>query len=335
MELFLSQPILSVGNTLMKILHFGCLIGLAFLARADALSQTRDIRPEDPAEAAKSIQVKSLMEQARSLMSRGSMSEALPQLQQAAAIQATMVGFKATANLELARAFVKLGRNTDALEAYRKVFCWNASKADLDVGSGPTIHPVMEYAILLAKEGRAEDAKAMYYFGLRHLNDSDRTKEPVPFLVVFDPEPEGIQWEYTPQRLEAAALMTQAMHDGWMDFATREQTLPMQIVARVRELAPDWFYPVMFKAAKNWNSERGPQLVSEADALARPGLERQLVTRYREDLAQHLANNEAADTPLATDMRPMVEGSLRRARMQCLRPNEQVLRRLSIERPGR
>lgn len=319
----------------MKMLHLGCLIGIAFFVLTDSLSQTRDIRPEDPAEAAKSIQVKGLLEQARILMSRGSVSEALPALQQAAVIQATMVGFKATANLEIARTFVKLGRNPDALEAYRRVFCWNARKEDLDVGAGPIIHPVMEYAILLAKNGRAEDAKAMYYFGLRNLNDSDRWKEPVPFLVVFDPEPEGIQWEYTPERLEAAALMTQALHGGWMDFATREQMLPMQIVARVRQLAPDWFYPVIYKAARGWNSERGPQLVSEAEALARPGLERQLVAKYREDLAEHLAINEAADSPQASDERPMAEGSRRRSLMLCLSPDEQILRRLSIERPGR
>lgn len=303
---------------------------LLFAVALNAVPQGRDIRPEDPAEAAKSAQVQSLIQQARGLIRNGNLSQSIPIFQQAATVQATMIGFKSSANFELARTFVRLGRNADAIGAYRKVFRWNAVKMDLDVGTGPIIQPVMEYAILLSREGRSEDAKAIYYFGLRHLNVDDRTKEPIPFLIVFEPELEGIRWEYTAQRLEAVANMTMAMHGGTTDFATNSQTTPTELVSRVRELAPDWFYPVIFKAAKNWNSERGEQLLAQAEALARPGLERELVARYRVELAQHISNNDTVDTPLAPDMRPMPDGSSRRARMQCLLPNANVLRPLAL-----
>jgi hypothetical protein len=207
---------------------------------------------------------------------------------------------------------------------------------DLDIGSNPGIHGIMEYAILLAKQGRAEDAKAIYYFGLRScLAPRTRSEEPVPFLVVFDPDPEGIYWEYTPQRLEAAALMVQAMlSSGSTDFATNVRTTDRQWVERVRALAPDWFYPVLYMAnTKNLDSPAREQLTAQAEAMARPGLERQLMARFRQDIAELLVINEQNDRPGAWDMRPMTEGAERRKRMQCLRPNEQILRRLSIERP--
>jgi hypothetical protein len=129
--------------------------------------------------------------------------------------------------------------------------------------------------------------------------------------------------------------MVQAMlSSGSTDFATNVRTTDRQWVERVRALAPDWFYPVLYMAnTKNLDSPAREQLTAQAEAMARPGLERQLMARFRQDIAELLVINEQNDRPGAWDMRPMTEGAERRKRMQCLRPNEQILRRLSIERP--
>jgi hypothetical protein len=240
--------------------------------------------------------------------------------------------------------YIKQGRIADALASYQASFIWrpegfygNTWRGDLEFGYG-SIHSSMEYAILLARQGRSEDAKAMYYFGLRASAmalPTSRSQEPAPFLVVFEPETEGIYWEYTPQRLEAAALMLQAMlSDGVRDFATNTWASKAQLIERAHSLAPDWFYPVLYLAnQKDLGSPAREQLTVQAEALAKPGLERQLMLRFRQDIAELLVINEQNDTPGAGDERTMTEGADRRRRMQCLRPNETLLRRLSVERP--
>jgi hypothetical protein len=162
-----------------------------------------------------------------------------------------------------------------------------------------------------------------------------RSQEPVPFLVVFDAEPEGIYWDYTPDRLEAAADMLQAiLSTSNVDFATNVWTYDTDFVQRARQLAPDWFYPVLFLANRADNgSAKEQQLLAEAEGLAKPGLERQFVDQFRRDLAEWQHICEQNDTPDASDDRPLNEGAARRKRMECLRPNEQVLRRLSVEMP--
>lgn len=305
----------------------------------------RIIHPPDPVEEAKNARVIELIDRAKELIRSIDDQGAITKLQEAAVVEATMANFHARAKYALARMYVKQNRIPEALDAYRATFTWNPSanygniqRGDLDPGSHAGIEAVIEYAVLLAKEGRAEDAKAMYYYGLRaYFAPMPRSQEPAPFLVVFDPEPEGIQWQYTPPRLEAAALMVLTMlSSGTIDFATNELTRSRQWLGQVRTLAPDWFYPVLYLANNATNgSAQEQQLLAEADALARPGLERQLVEGFRQRLAEwreYCEQNELAWS-MATDNRTMTEGAERRRRMQCLRPNEQILRRLSIERP--
>ena len=301
------------------------------------------VPPPDRAEQAKHARVRQLIDQAGELVRSGDETRAIQVLNDAALVEATIIvgttgGYFSEAKYAQARIYVKQNKPADALDAYKRVFAWNAVRGDIEGGSGAGVHAAMEYAILLARSGRSEDAKAMYYYGLRAYMSGaiSRSMEPAPFLTVFDTNPEGTQWDYTPQRLEAAALMLQAMlSDGTTDFATNLPTSREQFVARARELAPDWFYPVLFRAslAKD-GSPQQEQLLSEAQALARNTAERQIVDWYRNDVAEHLALNIANDTPGASDMRLMTLGAERRARMQCLRPNEQVLRRISIQRPG-
>lgn len=315
-----------------KLLRYGFWIVTIGILASHALAQGgKVIRPENPIVTAKRAEIRALQERARVLLRSDQIEQAISVLREATAIEASLVdGTWGLSGQELARLYVKLGRTEEALEAYRMLFRWDKAgwvPTGWDL-VGPRI-PRMEYAILLAKAGRPEDAKAMYYSELRRFNGGGRFKEPVPFLVVFDPEPEGVYWEYSPERLEAAALMIVALEGGTVDFVTREQTPTRDILRRVRALAPDWFYPVMYLAAQNWRYRQGPELLALAESLARPGLERDLIAKYRLELAEHKAIIEAEDTPDAPDERPMLEGCARRSRMQCLRPNETILRRLS------
>jgi tetratricopeptide (TPR) repeat protein len=273
-------------------------------------------------------EVSDKLDHGRALIKGGQLSQAVEVLQQAASLEDQVYGHRSSAKYELAKLFVRLGREADALDTYRKAYLWNQRAGDISSNGPPAIKIAMDYAILLARSGKQEEAKAIYYYGLRNMNggsEPSRDLEPVPFLVVFDAEPEGIFWEYTLQRLEAAALMVKAMNTD------SEQA---ELIARVRELAPSWFYLKIWKAAAAWKSPEAAQLLAQSEALASPGLERSLVERYRVELAEHRALNVVRDTPDAEDRRPMIEGVLRRSRMQCLRPNPVLLKTLSVSMPG-
>jgi tetratricopeptide (TPR) repeat protein len=179
---------------------------LALCGQLLAQGGGRIIFPEDPVEKAKRLQVEGLLDRAKALVASHDDQGTISVLQEAAAVEATMrAGFQAFAEYRLARMYVKLNRIPDAMEAYKHSFAWDPRirlgssvlMGDLNGGSGYGVDTVMEYAALLAKAGRQEDAKAMYYYGQRAYWSlpRPRSQEPVPFVVVFDPEPEGIQWE--------------------------------------------------------------------------------------------------------------------------------------------
>lgn len=308
-----------------------------------ASAQIKFILPPDPVAEAKIARAGELIEQARPLARRNEDQQAIAILRRAADIEATIrAGFWSRAKYALARIYVKQNRIDDALANFKAVFAWNPKsllggikRGDLDGGS---VQAAIEYAILLAQAGRPGDAKALYYYGLRaYLNQElPRDMEPAPFLVVFDLEPEGICWDYSPRRLEAAAMMLSGMlTGGTTDFATGVVTSSRDNIAKARELAPEWFYPVLFLANQaNYGSERQQDLLSQAGALVKPGIERQLLDQYRRDLADWRAICDEHGWAQAVDGRPLAEGARRRSQMQCLRPDEQVLRRLSVAMPG-
>ncbi|MCO5297809.1 MAG: hypothetical protein M9921_13235 [Fimbriimonadaceae bacterium] len=320
----------------MRQLNCQHLVMLAVLALASPAAAQQRYFPPDPAEVAKEARISELIGQGHQEERIGNVPAAIAKLQDACVVEATRSGgFFSWARLMLARTYLRAGRDAEAIEAYKHVFAWNSAKGDLEPGFGDFVKYAMEFAILLAKTGRPQEAKAMYYFGLRNFNPfKERPIEPIPFLTVFAPEEEGESWEYTPERLEAAALMIQIMEGGMLNRVTHEETSAVQLAPRVRELAPDWFYPYLYRAAQGWNSEQTSSDLALAQALARTSVEREVVELYRRQLAEHKALLEAADLAPSSDLRPMKEGAERRARMQCLRPNEQVLRRISIDLPG-
>ena len=52
--------------------------------------------------------------------------------------------------------------------------------------------------------------------------------------------------------------------------------------------------------------------------------------QYEVDLAAHKAAIKANDTPLAEDERPIREGVDRRSQMQSLKPDLEILKRVSV-----
>src|SRR5581483_10449698 len=215
------------------------------------------IHPEDPVLAAKLDQITKFKTDAHTEYRRGFADNALELFQRADAIERSLDGynstnmFRRTAIHEKAMLLVKLNRNDEALAAYKQVYRWNTAKGDLASGSGQDLRvDALGYALLLSKIGKVEEAKAMYYFVLRNINPhDDRQIEPVPFIRVFDPDPEGSCVEYSPRQFEAAALMIMAMHGGSRDPLVGKGTDPDVLISRVKELAPDWFYPYAYLAA--------------------------------------------------------------------------------------
>jgi tetratricopeptide (TPR) repeat protein len=304
-------------------LHWIVAVGLLAFASSARAQGEKIVVPDDPAEPVKSAELLGLLKQARTLVGNGHFEEAVSLLKQACGIERTMGGFRAVSQCELAKAFTKAGRIEEALASYRQVFKWDAKRNDLIVGTGSILGPSMDYAILLARAGKAEEAKAMYYFGMRNFNRQEiRDNEPVPMLVVFDADPEGVVWQYSPSMLEAAALLIKCTDSNLADRTA--------MYSRIAELAPDWFLLPMWKAARGWRSNVAPQLLAQATTSAKPGIEQDLVARYKVELAEHRAYVEAHDLVYVSDNRPMTDGNARRARMECLRPNVDLLKRLSV-----
>lgn len=307
---------------------------------AIACGQTKAIGPPNPEMNAKAARVRQLEVEAEQLAAKGKIDDAATALREAMSIERThpYPSFVTGAATLLARLFEQSGRDQEALDAYRNCFAWDSRIHDLDGGSGNA----EDYALVLSKLGKVEEAKAMYYYALRHFNggptfnggwrlDGDRSIEPVPFLVVFDPDPNAVVWEYTPERFRAAVLMLSQV--GHADH---------KVIDEIRKLAPDWFWPAAYLADETdpasdvaggppWVARRAA-LIAEADRLAKPGLERELMAWYHE-LIKDRPSARHDVMPGTLDRRPMTEGNRRRALIEVLKPNEALLKKLSIPFP--
>lgn len=284
--------------------------------------------PPDKAEIAKFGLRDRLVSEALELERSGDASRALQALDQALVIERSMKTWQTYSQYQRAMLLSRIGKNADAIEAFRQVFGWDPTRRELKCGAGSFLSVGMDYAILLARNGKEAGAKAIYYYGLKQFNvNGAREIEPVPFVTVFDPEPNGMTYAYSPYRLEAAALMLQSswsQSDGGTDP-----------IARARQLWPDWFLPIMWQAAGCWlNRSENERLVAEADRLAGQGIGHLFIARYRSDLEAHRALIKAADTPFAENHTQMLEGAKRRAHMTCLEPNPDILSKLAGNRPS-
>ena len=165
-----------------------------------------------------------------------------------------------------------LGRTDKALAAYRNCFQWNKAAGDLESRVAETVSAATDYAVLLARSNRMDDAKGMYYYALRNLNmNGEMSAEPYPLAVVFDPCPKADVWPYSANRLEAACLMVKAIGvSGGDDY--------MSWVQRASDLAPDWLYPVLYQGFRRYTGTP-PTAFVRARAMAKTADQRALVER--------------------------------------------------------
>jgi hypothetical protein len=70
--------------------------------------------------------------------------------------------------------------------------------------------------------------------------------------------------------------------------------------------------------------------VAAAEALAKPGLERELISQYRADFPGFLEYKREHGIPLIEDQRPMMRGYEIRSRIACLKLSPEILKRVSV-----
>ncbi|HVT13966.1 MAG TPA: tetratricopeptide repeat protein [Fimbriimonadaceae bacterium] len=229
--------------------------------------------------------------------------------------------FRSTANYGLARALTAAGRDEEALEAYRHAVKWDSKTRDLDVNGPPFYRVTTDYALLLSKRGKIKEAKALYYYTLRQLNGlQSREHEPAPFLVIFDPDQNGVCWEYDPVRFKVANMMLRQCFED-----------DPQVIEQVEKMAPDWFWPVLYSADKMdpvhdalvpTAAKERQALLDRAQRLAKPGIERDIMRWYLDRI-------RVAPSAIK-DKSPMTEGTLRLAQIEVVKPDEKLLRSLSV-----
>ena len=232
--------------------------------------------PPSPEFMAKVHRASDALLHARRLFKDGKLPEAIDAFRVAIQLYSLLPGLSSSANYGLAKALTQAGRNTEALAAYRQAFAWDSKREDLDTNGPPFVLLYMDYAILLAKEGRHEDARAVYYSGLRHLNMLNPGHEVIPYTILFEPEEGMFSMEYSKDRLISAAMLMKAPHSGDPES--------MAIAREVHRREPTWAAPLVILAM---GSEDEPEnLLRTAFGLARNEEERAWVKDYQ-DLELH------------------------------------------------
>ncbi|MCC7435223.1 MAG: hypothetical protein IT363_11100 [Methanoregulaceae archaeon] len=144
--------------------------------------------------------------------------------------------FSPKAASELAKALVRAEKDDEALVAFRKAFRWSPERSDLITGV-VSQEDTANYALLLLKAGKVEEAKAMYYYVMRYWGDNGY--QYFPYLIVFEPDPTMTVWESTPDKLLSAILMLRAIHSR--DHAVRKDR-----IEEARKRDPSWILPVFY-----------------------------------------------------------------------------------------
>ena len=183
-----------------------------------------------------------LQQEAWALVQDNKLDRALPLYKRAAAIEESMSGVGGAATGAWGDALREAGRLQEACEVYSRLVRWDYEK-DEPYCVLMSASLWMEYAIALSDLGRAKEAVAVYHYGLSAFGSSHRGSVPIPFTVVFEPDPEGIYWTYTKDDFKAAALMVTLMSNskGRTD----------ELIKVICDLAPNWYYPYAFLAVQN------------------------------------------------------------------------------------
>ncbi len=215
--------------------------------------------------------VRSALSNAKVFLSRDGLNMGIKALQDVVKLQRREIenrygGYHPEVYLDLGEALAEANRFDEALEAYRSGFQWSESIGDLRLEPGRE-HGI-GYATLLARAGKFEEAKAMYYWVLRQWTVSGGYEE-FPFLVVFDPDPSMQVWASTPDKLLSAILMLRAIH-------THEMHEQNRMFDELIEREPAWVLPFIFRHHRDMDH----QWIGHARAMAATPEERQWVESF-------------------------------------------------------
>jgi tetratricopeptide (TPR) repeat protein len=217
-------------------------IGLMLTATANGQGIGREIQPIPPAIQRIFDEISATLTVADNHLERNELDRAIEQYRRVMKLEASIYGNRGNGAYGLAQALTRADRPAEAMDAYAKAVWWEERRNDWSVTGPPVIEFAMDYAMLAARQGDVARAKEMYYFGMRQFNRyGGKSYEPIPFLVVFDPDPspEMEVWEYSESNLRAAALMAKVASQGSKD---------RPLIDEVRKLAPNWSFPLAFLA---------------------------------------------------------------------------------------
>lgn len=242
---------------------------LMFSSGPVALSQGgKNPQPISPGLLAKHERAADAISKGAQFLRARDLDAAIASFRQAVEIERTYGYFASRGSYELAKALTAAGRTEEALDAYKRAVSWDPVKKELDINGPPHIRVATDYAVLLARTGRSEDAKAIYYFALRSFNsNAEGDKEQLPFLIVFDQDQTMTSWQYSRERLIAAATLVRAADDD-----------QRALFEGVRRQASDWAIPALYLALRSPVAEQ-PGLMSVAASLA-TGEERDWIGQY-------------------------------------------------------
>ncbi|RYG38579.1 tetratricopeptide repeat protein [bacterium] len=256
--------------------------------------------PFTPAQIARMKRVSDLRDAADRLLAQNRPVDAIETYRKALAedIEATAAG---SIFYGMARAFTSSGQLAEAATAYKRVVRWNPKLNDLVVNGPTPVVALMDYAILLAKLGKRDDAVAVYYAGLRTLNtDGMKESEPTPLIVVFDTDPKADVWQYSVQKLEAAATMAKAV-------ATRN----LELAAQVRKANPGWNYPILYLGLLEGSDQKIQAEHAKAEALAKNPAEAAYVKERRQWLSDGMKTNLQSRNEARRNLVVLSEAKLR------------------------
>lgn len=242
------------------------------------LGNDRSKLPPEPAEkTAARKRVNEAVEKAAELAKTpGKLDEGIMALRDALelskAFDSRYSGFSSVAARELARALIRAKKDDEALAAFRDGFRWQPEQGDL-IHGGLLVDDMADYALLLLDAIRFEDAKAMYYYALRHWGNTSDSR--FPLLVVFEPDPMMTVWEDKPDKLRSAILMLRAINSGYSDG----RNVQKERIAEVRKREPSWILPVFYA-----NQNFGAAWFTQVAGMASDQHEKEWVAMYEQVL---------------------------------------------------
>lgn len=255
----------------LKLLSLCLLTALAFFATAQEGGNPPGYRPQAYYDRLAEIYAK--YDLGLKYLAQERFDDAIRAIREGMALDTEYFRGKRTGHLYLGRVFARLGKTQEAFDEYRRSLHWRHF--------GPAFHSTngtIEYGQFLARNGKSREAISLYYNLLWHRSFGEPaylpSDEPIPYLVLFEPEPGMVAWTYTPDRMVAAFEVLRHDDSG---------EIPEQMI-RVRQLVPDWAYPVVRQAANTPTTEGRRALLDEARPMTKSQEERDWIDQYEASL---------------------------------------------------